>query len=311
MPSCTLCGEKAVMSSSYLQAYLCREHFIEYFEKRVKLTINILGLIRPGERVAVAVSGGKDSLTALYLLSKFSKDMEYEVFGLAIDEGIKGYSDLRIKCLKDHARNIGVELYIVSFKEFFGASLDEIVKLLKEKGFEYKPCSVCGVFRRYIMNKFARELKADKLATGHNLDDEIQVFLMNAIRGAIPNIVREGAITEYSTHKKMVPRIKPLYFIPEKESLIYSKLVGLNVFLEAKCPYVIHSMRHPVRRWLNKMEWERPLTKYRIMATKEVIASMLGKVETKRSIGTCEVCGEPSSTAICKACFYKNYLFGK
>ena len=308
MITCGFCSKRAVAHSPYLHAYLCKDHFISYYEERVKLTIKKFNLIKPGDRVAVAVSGGKDSLTMLYLLTKFSGNMKYELFAITIDEGIKGYSDVRVMNLKKNAGKMGIELYVTSFKEEIGMSLDEATEVLKKKGFEYKPCTVCGVFRRYLMNKTARELGATKLATGHNLDDEAQVFLMNALRGALPNIIREGLITEYALHEKMVPRIKPLYFIPEKETLIYSKLIGLDVFLEAECPYVIYSMRHPLRHWLNKLEWKTPYTKYKVIATKELILSLLRDKRGREHIGTCKVCGEPSSTYICKTCFYKGYL---
>lgn len=308
MLSCGFCDKRAVLYSSYVSNYLCRDHFIDYYERRVKLTIEKYNLIKPGDRVAVAVSGGKDSLTLLYLLHSYSKDIGYDLFALAIDEGIKGYSDLRMKTLSNNAKKIGVVLYVVSFKEEIGISLDEATELLKKKGFEYKPCTVCGVFRRYLMNKVARELGATKLATGHNLDDETQVFIMNALRGALPNIIREGLVTEYAVHNKMVPRIKPLYFVPEKETLIYSKLKGLDVFIETECPYVIYSIRHSLRHWLNRLEWEKPYTKYRVMATKELILSILRDEGKRERISTCRVCGEPSSTDMCKTCFYKRYL---
>jgi len=305
---CFICGEKPVYHYSDLGFSLCKRHFIEWFEKRVFETIRRFKLINPGELVAVAVSGGKDSLTTLYLLNRFSKKLNFDVVGIAVDEGIKCYREYKLETLRKFANKIGANLIIASFEEYFGATLDDMVHVLKEKNFEYKPCTICGVFRRYVINLKAREIKASKVATGHNLDDEIQVFVMNMLRAGLRNMAREGIISGLHEHPKLIPRIKPLYFCREREVLAYSILSGIETpFVE--CSYVIHAFRDKIRRWINKVESLNPGVKLNLLVSKELISNLLRNSKYGEGvIGTCKVCGEPSSGDLCKACFFKNYL---
>lgn len=306
--SCSICGSPAVYYYRESKLKLCRKHFVEGFEARVRETIEKFGLLKGGDRVAVAVSGGKDSLTTLYLLEKLSAKLGVEVFGLAIDEGIKGYREYKLEALMRFSQKIGVEVYVARFSEYFGSTLDRMVEMLRERGFVYKPCTVCGVLRRYLVNRVARELGATKVATGHNLDDEIQVFVMNFLRGGLVNIARESVLTGLYEHPELVPRIKPLYFCREREVLAYSLVSGIETpFVE--CPYVIHSMRHKIRRWLNRLERERPGSKERILALKHLVAELLCGTEYSRGeIRTCRECGEPASGEVCKACSLRSYL---
>ena len=307
MAKCAFCGERAAVQVSYLNAPLCADHFVEFFERRFLLMLRRYRMVEPGDVVAVAASGGKDSLTTLYLMKKFSSELGYEVFALAVDEGIRGYREHKLRALREVAAKLGVRLYVVSFEEAYGATLDEMVEVLKHKGFEYKPCSVCGVFRRYLLNIAARELGATKVATGHNLDDEAQVFLMNVLRSGVPNIVRESPVS-LGKHPKLVTRIKPLFFVPEKETLAYSLIKRLHTpFVE--CPYVVYSVRHVVRRWLNREERERPGAKYRLIASSLIYSSLLSRTRKAfRPLSTCKVCGEPASSELCKACEFRRYL---
>ena len=306
MVSCALCGKRAVIKVSYLDKPLCANHFSEFFEKRFRQMLVRFDMVDRGDVVAVATSGGKDSLVTLYLMEKFSEEFGYSVFALAIDEGISGYREYKLDALVSVARKIGVELYVISFKKSLGATLDEMVNVLKSKGMVYKPCGICGVFRRYLINLAARELGANKVATGHNLDDEAQVFVMNVARSGIPNIVREWPVSR-GGHEKLVTRIKPLFFTPEKESLVYSLIRGLKTpFVE--CPYVVYSARHRVRRELNRLEDEKPGVKYRIIASSLLYSRLLSRVVRKTTPQLCKVCGEPSSSEVCKACQFREYL---
>lgn len=289
-----------------MDEYLCSEHFVEYFERRVRAALEWYRMVERGDRVAVAVSGGKDSLTTLYLMTKFSGELGYEVFGIAVDEGIAGYREFKLEALRNFSDKLGVRVHVVSFKELFGLTLDEAFKALVERGLEVKPCAVCGVFRRYALNKAARELGAKKLATGHNLDDEVQVFVMNLLKAHIDGVVREGVVSEPG-EEAFVPRIKPLYFIPEKEVLAYTLIKGIHTpFVE--CPYIVYALRHPVRRWLNAVGSEDPGMKYRVLAMKEVFRNVLPP--PPKTLGRCRVCGEPTSHRVCRACELKAYILG-
>ncbi len=254
-------------------------------------------LFKPGDRVAVAVSGGKDSLTLLYLLSKYRDQLGVELVAVLVDEGISGYREYKRFTAEKYARAWGVELRIASFKERFGFTLDEAVFALMMEGLSVKPCSVCGVLRRYLLNRTALEVGADKLATAHNLDDEAQAFLMNAIQANLTAFSREG-IADTKAHELLVPRVKPLYFAPEKEVMAYALLNSIeSPYVE--CPYIVYSMRNVVRRWLNYVELEDPLVKYRVLASKELLA---GVYKEAGEFKLCKLCGMPSSGDLCKAC---------
>jgi len=309
--TCTFCSAPAVYMNKATRTNYCKEHFIKYFEYRIEDTL----LKYVGERnlkgkiIAVATSGGKDSTSLLQVLSKLSKKYEFDVIALAVDEGIKGYRDVKLDFLKRIVARLEVTLYIESFAEWFGRTLDEMVMISLKKGFEIKPCTLCGVFRRYILNVKAREIGANYLATGHNLDDEGQVFLMNILRGSIKNLLRESGVLSRRMHEKLVPRLKPLYFLSEKETTVYSVLMQI-LPPPAECPYVVFASRNFIRKWLNVAEMENPGIKMKLLEVKEELCEKLVS-KTRLEIMVpklCNVCGEPSAEHMCKACQLRTYL---
>ncbi|HDD33576.1 MAG TPA: TIGR00269 family protein [Thermofilaceae archaeon] len=304
MPKCMLCSSKAAVKIPYLGGHLCSTHFSQYFERRFLQTLERFGMVREGEKVAVAVSGGKDSLTLLYLFSKYRRVLGVELVAVAIDEGIGGYRERKLMAARRYAGEWGVELVIKSFKEAFGFTLDEAVEALMRGGLRYKPCTVCGVLRRYLLNRAALELGADKLATAHNMDDEAQAFLMNMVQASFRALSREGPVSG-RVHEKLVPRIKPLYFAPEREVAAYALIQGIES-PPVECPYIAYSTRHIIRRWLNRVELDERSVKYRVLALKELLREPLR--EGAESFRTCRVCGMPSSGEVCKACSLTAYV---
>ncbi|MEW6062762.1 MAG: TIGR00269 family protein [Nanoarchaeota archaeon] len=279
---------------------LCKSCFIKYFEKKVIKTISKYNLIGKNDNIIVGVSSGKDSMIALNILHKLSRERRYfKVSALAIDEGIKGYRNL--KNLKKYCKENKIKLSIVSFKDEFGYTLDKLIKK-----FKFMPCSVCGVFRRYILNKYARKLKADKLATGHNLDDEAQSIVMNYFRDNLETSARLGPITGIIRDKRFVPRIKPLYFLTEKETALYALLKKYPIKF-SECPYSLSTFRAHVRNLLNDFESKHPGTKYSIVNSFLEILLLL-KEKYKENIGSCKLCKEPTSSEICKVCELKRKI---
>jgi len=230
-----------------------KEEFIEWFENRVKSVIDEYNLINDGEKIVVAVSGGKDSLTILYLLNKFG----YDVDALVIDEGIKDYREHTISDLKKFVEEYKINLKIVRAKDETGYNLDEITKKLN-----LIPCTPCGIIRRHLLNKYA--LGYDKIATGHNLDDEVQSFVMNLFKNNWSLIARQGPITGTQRLEGFTQRIKPLIKVNEKEVRIYAFLKGFQLHF-SECPYAHQSFRNYVRDWLNELEIKNPGTKERLL----------------------------------------------
>ena len=301
MAKCSVCGRPAVYVAKYEGKAYCADHFLKWFDKRVRKTIRKYRMFGPKEHIVVAVSGGKDSLAALHYMSRLSKRVPgWTVEALLIDEGIEGYRPITIRDFKRWAEEWGVSYRIVSFKEEIGASLDEIIKLGLEKGLPYQPCTYCGVFRRYLLNKAAREMGATVLVTGHNLDDEVQTFMMNILRHDMDRMSRLGPTTDAGT-EYFVRRAKIFYEIPEKEIVIYSMLHGFfPEFVE--CPYARLGFRWDVRHYINLLEERYPGIKYNILKSALDVSQAVRKTRPPQHPQLCKICGEPSKGPVCRAC---------
>jgi uncharacterized protein (TIGR00269 family) len=292
---------------------LTKNEFISYFENKVFKTIKTHNLIKQNEKICVALSGGKDSITTLFLLHKFLKkrNLEKNIFALLIDEGISNYREYTINFAKNFCKKLEVELNIQSYKKNFKTSQDENVKILKEKNKNISPCNICGTFRRALLNKFARELKADKIATGHNLDDESQTIMLNIFKNNFKISSRVGIQNGGIKNKLFIPRIKPLYFLCEKEVRIYTILKGFDVKYTS-CPHSKDSFREEIGDILNKLEDKHKGVKNSIVNFFLEMNPNL-KEKTKKKIETkllnCEICNEPTEKKICKVCSMKKLVF--
>jgi tRNA-5-methyluridine54 2-sulfurtransferase len=275
---------------------LCKNCFIKYFERKVYKTLTKHKMVQKGEKIGVGVSGGKDSITTLYLLQRFFEKQGNELVAIAVNEGIKGYRDGTIKDAEAFCKQLNIPLNTTSYKKEFGFTLDEY---LKKK--QTNPCATCGVLRRSLLNKAARRLKVHKLATGHNLDDEAQSILMNQMKGNLSLSAKLGPITGVVMHKQFIPRIKPLYFMTEKEVTIYTKLKGFDIKYTV-CPNFGDNFRESVGRMLNQMEAKIPGTKQGIVNSFIDILPVLRKKYQNRLIGTCKGCGEPAAKDKCRVC---------
>lgn len=278
---CEKCEEKAITT----QPNLCSKHFDEYVLETVKETIERFSLFTKKDDVGVAVSGGKDSLALLDILTRLG----YSIKGLFIDEGIENYREHSEKDLDEFIEQKKIVVKKYSFKREAGFTLDEAVKT---KGSH--PCTVCGTLRRYILNKQGKEF--DVLATGHNLDDEAQTILINLARGNTDLLFRSGPSTK--EQELFVRKVKPLFFLKEKHILTYVVLRGIKVDF-AECPYAPISYRAAIRDLLNKEEEKNPGTKRNMV---ETYLSMKKGELPPSAIGKCEKCGEASKEKMCKAC---------
>ena len=275
---------------------LPNKRFIEYFERKVRQTIRKYNLFKRKDRIAVAVSGGKDSTVCLYVLKKLG----YSIEAINADSGIKDYSEINIQNLKGFCSQQSIPIHILSFKEEFGRTLKQIHSILKKKGITYHYCMLCGILKRYCINKFAREHKYDYIATGHNLDDEAQAFVMNLFRNDFRLAARQGPIPGTNNTGRFIQRVKPLYFMAEKEIRRHSKLHKFPVNYN-NCPLSIGAFRKDFREMLDKFEKKYPSIKYNIIRFQETMVSRL-KPTSKIRINECELCGEPASNKVCKTC---------
>ncbi len=300
---CSKCGDKAVFHRKYEGSYLCSKHFIASVESKVKKTIRKDKMIERGDRIAFALSGGKDSSAVLYLIKKvFSERGDLEFFAISIDEGIPGYRKESLKIAKRLCKKFGVKHHVFSFRKEFGRELSEKVrKIRKSDTWEGTACTYCGLARRWLVNKKARELGAKKIVFGMNLDDEIQGIMMDYVRGDLVRLSRMGG-EPIIRDKLFTPRIKPFREIPEKEIGLYAILVGLEIH-ENECPY-LEGPRFRVRNFLNDIEAESPGMKFSVLKTFEKILPCVRELVKKEKVKIvkCSECGEPSSQKVCKTC---------
>jgi len=274
------------------------------FDKRFRKTVRMAKMLRKGERVAVGLSGGKDSTVLLHSLASLKKDLPFELVAITIDEGIEGYRARTMVPAKRECERLEIEQKIFSFKELCGKTLDELVagseKSRSQKQESALPCSQCGVLRRYALNKAAMETKADKLAIGHNLDDMAQTMMMNIMRAEPSRIARMNEPVLKSG--RFVQRIRPLMLTPEKEIAIYAMLKGIALE-HVECPYAGSAFRGHVRKMLNESEERYPGTKFKIMNSfLEMEGTLRERYSKGASLSLCPECGEPSSKGMCRFC---------
>jgi len=300
---CDVCRRReAFFFRLYSGEKLCRKCFAESIEGKVRATIAKYQMLDFDDKIAVAVSGGKDSVSLLQILAKIEQNYpKASLVAVTVDEGIKGYRDEALEIAAENCEKLGVKHHVVSFKELYGFTLDEIVKRLKQKGEdELTPCAYCGVLRRKALNMAARKIKANKLATAHTLDDETQTILLNIFHGDALRIAREKPITD-DVHPKLVQRIKPFCEVPEKETALYAYIKKIK-FQSMPCPYAAEALRNDIRVMLNRIEEKHAGTKFTIFKSIEKVRPALEAMAKKEGLRECNECGEPTTEKICKTC---------
>jgi uncharacterized protein (TIGR00269 family) len=261
-------------------------------ETQVKNTIKKYKLCNKREKVLVALSGGKDSAVVAYLLKKFG----YNIEAIYIDLKIGKYSENCLREVKKLCGELQIRLYVYDMKKEMGRTI-KYFWVTTGKKHRLNNCAICGVFKKWILNKEARRLKADKITTGHNLDDEIQTFLMNIFKGSPKLSANSGPIIKNTKDKKFVSRIKPLFYVFEEDIKKYIQKKKLP-FVEGKCPYAEDSYRIEVREFLNSLSGK---DKENIIRNFEQLQNKMAKIRDDK-MQYCRICGEPSRKNICKKC---------
>ncbi len=297
--SCSICNnDHAFYRRQYEGVNLCRGCFKDSIEKKVRRTISNWKMLAPQDHVAVAVSGGKDSLTLLMVLKKLSlRFPRTRITAVTVDEGIESYREEAVQLASDYCQKLEVEHEVVSFKEIFGSDLDTF---LRDKKDRLTACSYCGVFRRKAINIAAKKVGANKIATAHNLDDMLQTYLLNLLEGDVERFIRFSPILQ-DPRGQFLTRVKPLCEIPEKEVALYGFSDELR-FQSASCPYMGEALRNELRSIFNRLELAHPgvlFSTYRAMLKLRKLAE---PGAAPSNLQSCERCGEPSVSSMCEAC---------
>jgi uncharacterized protein (TIGR00269 family) len=316
---CDKCGSEAVMHAAYSGLHLCEDHFCASVEKRVRRRIREDNLLsgdatpEDPEIWVIGLSGGKDSVVLTEILHEtFARDPRIELVALSIHEGIDGYRDESLEACRELTADRDLRHEVVTYEEEFDIRMDDVVKDDPE---DISACGYCGVFRRDILSRYAAEFGADKLLTGHNLDDEAETAIMNFLEGDISQIAKqfdaslgafEGSDSEWTRtdSEEFTPRAKPLRDVPEKEVALYAHLRDLPAHI-TECPHADEAFRGEIQELLYELEERHPGTRHSIMAGYEKLAALAAaeyRDEASDTFEECERCGGPTTGGLCRKC---------
>ncbi|MHA1733849.1 MAG: ATP-binding protein [Promethearchaeota archaeon] len=310
--SCRYCGKEAKVFRQESGVSVCPSCFFKEISRKVFRTITRNRMLAPKDSCVVAFSGGKDSQVLLEHVVKYQrrKAIGMPPVALTVDEGIGGYRDESLDMARDFCGNLGIRHVVISFKRVFGKSLDEIVESASEIGEKWSACTYCGILRRYLLNYGARELGANVLATGHNLNDEVETFLMNIARGDLQGIRRLKPKLD-SSLTTVVSRVKPLRGIPEQDITLYCFYKGY-AFQEVPCPYSSRDpiLRGIVQRFLNELDKRNHEIKFNILKIGDQMREIVDREVTGTTPNTCQQCGAATSPGrrTCKTCEIREKL---
>jgi cytoplasmic tRNA 2-thiolation protein 1 len=300
--ACTKCGGSPFYTRRYSGEVLCRDCFRASIVEKTRRTIAKFGMLQRGDKVGVAVSGGKDSLSLLDVLASVSKSRGYELVALTVDEGVAGYREESIEHAEWLAKKLEVKHVVVSYKGLYGFDLDTALDWKDDR--DVSSCSMCGIFRRRAIDEAAQRAGVAVIATAHNLDDYVQTFMMNLMHG---DVDRLGWLDPLIVDADFpFRRVKPFMEIYEEEIALYAHLCGLP-FQSSNCPYMHEGLRSEVRDYLNELEAKHPGMKNVLLNSSLQVASKLS-VSSRSEPVPCSVCGNPSTRGLCNVCRMKQLV---
>ena len=308
---CTRCGKRF---ANYFRLSsgerLCIPCLLRSIERKVLETIRNYSLIQPGDKIGIAISGGKDSITLLRILctlrkrKELPKDIEFKAF--TIDEELE-YSKFkltRVEFVKKLCNEFNIEYQIFKISDLLGVSTVEVAEKVWSKGYKINMCTICGVLRRRAINIVAKILNINKIATAHNLDDEAQTVLLNVFTNDLKRFYWFGVSTGEEFEEIYIPRIKPLRYIREEELALYAYYNNIP-FLERECPYIKYNPRYQLKFILADLERRNPNIKYMIVSFGDELSKILKtclKQIKLTQVRKCKYCGYPTSSEVCRVC---------
>ncbi len=296
---CRKCGQTAILNMRQHKLALCRAHFLEWLPEQTQRFIEKYRMFAPGEKILVAVSGGKDSLSLWDILTRLG----YPADGLYINLGIDGrrtpagagvhYSNESRRLAEQFAAARGLTLHVVDVGATYGATLPDLARLSR-RGND-KPCSLCGLVKRYIMNRTAYAGGYAVLATGHNLDDEVAVLMQNTLTWSGAYLARQAPVLP-ATASGLARKVKPVCRIYEREMAAYALASGID-YVYDECPHAVGSNTLWYKEILNQMEEKRPglkLQYYLSFLQAKEAGLFAAQAEEPPELHACEKCGQPT-----------------
>jgi uncharacterized protein (TIGR00269 family) len=291
---CRRCREPAVIELRRHNAAFCRDCFLHHSREQVRKAIDDFDMVAPGDRVLVAVSGGKDSLALWDILL----DLGYAVDGVYLGLGIGEYSDESGRYARSFAARRDVRLIEIDIPAEFGFDIPTGAKAAKRA-----PCSACGLSKRHLFNQAAVDGGYDVVATGHNLDDEAAVLFGNTLRWNVDYLSRQRPVLP--SEPGFVKKVKPLVRLGEREMAAYCVLTGIDYIVE-ECPMAIGNKHLGYKEALNAIEEQSPGAKaafyfeFLDKAAHRFEAAAVGDAEVE--LHACASCGAPTTGEVCAFC---------
>lgn len=288
---CRICKGKAEIYLPQYNLALCREHYIEFFLKRVKKAIKDFKMFSRQDRILVAVSGGKDSLSLWDALNSLG----YNTAGFFLDLGIDGHSAKSREKVENFAKERGLSLKIEELKDAFGMTLPEITKKLREPA-----CKLCGRLKRYYMEQAAKGY--DVIATGHNMDDEVAFLMGNIFNWKEEYLAHQSPVlpAEHGFSKK----VKPLIYLSERETAAYAFMRGID-YHDERCPLSKGATSIFYKNIMRQMELGMRGVRFRFLKGFYSIQHRF-KSEERETPSPCRLCGYPTTAGgLCSVCRMK------
>jgi uncharacterized protein (TIGR00269 family) len=279
---------------------LCKEHYLEWVPEQAERFIKKYDMFSHGDRILVAVSGGKDSLSLWDILVRLGYQADGLYIGLGIDGGF-GYSSESHRLAAKFADERRLTLHLLDVEAEYGQPIP-VMSDISHRG-QGKPCAVCGLTKRHVMNRIARDRGYDVLATGHNLDDEAAVLFGNTLRWSGEFLLRQGPVLPEVSG--MARKVKPLCRFYEREMTAYALLRGLEYIYE-ECPFAEGSTSIYYKEALNRLENDRPGTKLtfylRFLEARQQ-GLFAQQADARQGLHLCTNCGQPTSApGLCSFC---------
>ena len=298
---CRKCENKASVHMRQHKLALCKEHYLEWVPEQTARFIKKYEMFKPTEKILVAVSGGKDSLSLWDILVRLGYQVDGLYLGLGIDGGIN-YSHESQHLTEKFANANNLKLHIVDIEKEYGQSIPVLAEI-SHRG-HGKPCAVCGLAKRHEMNRIARDLGYDVLATGHNLDDEAAVLFGNTLKWSSEYLLRQGPVLPGADG--LARKVKPLCRFYEREMTAYAIARGIE-YIYDECPFAEGSQSIFYKESLNQLETARPgakLTFYlSFLEARKSGKLFVEKNEKHAQLHPCPKCGQPTSTPdFCSFC---------